>query len=106
MNKNELLTQFTLICSGLTELAEKIDENKWANSCFHPALAILENDDLSVQHRLESAYDCTNVFGGMGSWIDSPPYSAYLYQQTEQYDYLTNELWKSRQAVMRLSHLN
>lgn len=100
MDKVLLLETFKTICSQLADLTIKIDEPNWGKSFFSPALAILQDENLSVDERLKKAYDRTGVFGGMGSWLDCPPYSAYRVGLTQQYDELTEELWECRMAVV------
>ncbi|KWX77466.1 hypothetical protein AML91_07880 [Paenibacillus jilunlii] len=35
------------------------------------------------------------VFGGMGSWNDSPPYSAYSHQREQEYNILSARLYET-----------
>ena len=41
------------------------------------------------------AASCADVFGGMGSWNDSPPYMAYEKGLEKEYESLSNELLKN-----------
>lgn len=51
--------------------------------------------------RLVLAVEKADVFGGMGSWNDSPPYYAHDRGRDEEYDQVTYELYvQSRRAAM------
>ncbi|MCR5721847.1 MAG: hypothetical protein K6G72_05855 [Lachnospiraceae bacterium] len=51
--------------------------------------------------RMFLAASKADVFGGMGSWNDSPPYMAHKKGLSREYDILSQELYvQTREAVM------
>lgn len=99
---DEFIHYFAQVCHGLADLADEIGEAGWAGRFFRPAYMALSDDDLPTTRRLEIAIDKTHVFGGMGSWLDSPPFSAESHGQREKYDRLTDRLYCCRQHAIRL----
>ncbi|KWX87857.1 hypothetical protein AMQ83_10505, partial [Paenibacillus riograndensis] len=79
-------------------LADGIGEQFWTYNFFEPARDILKGQApaaqppfllpavYKVQARilLNAVYKAW-VFGGMGSWNDNPPYSAYLHEREQDY---------------------
>lgn len=94
--------EFKKVLCEIAELAEKIDQSFWAGY-FNKALDILENgfcdndDKISElpekNRRLFYAADKADVFGGMGSWNDSPPFYAEEKGLSDEYTRLSNELF-------------
>lgn len=99
---DEFIHYFAQVCHEIAELADKIGEAGWASRFFRPAYMALSDDDLSTTRRLEIAIDKTHVFGGMGSWLDSPPFNAHRRGKNEAYDRLTDRLYCCRQHAIRL----
>lgn len=102
--------EFTSALSDIAELAEKIDEKFWAD-IFREALGILngsrecENTDLpnlpERNLRLYCAAAKSDVFGAMGSWNDSPPYSAKEKGLADEYRRFSDELFiQIRKALL------
>lgn len=91
--------EFKKVLCEIAELAEKIEQPFWAGY-FNKALDILENglsDEISEfpekNRRMSYAAEKADVFGGMGSWNDSPPFYADEKGLSEEYARLSNELF-------------
>ncbi|MDO7907755.1 hypothetical protein Q5741_15190 [Paenibacillus sp. JX-17] len=96
------------VLQGIGELADAIEESFWREKFFEPGLNILKgilpvpkmSFDLpaiyseQASRMLNAAYKSW-VFGGMGSWNDSPPYSAYQHQKEKEYEELTSQLYEA-----------
>jgi hypothetical protein len=98
----EFIHYFAQVCHEIADLADEIGEAGWASRFFRPAYMVLSDDDLPTTRRLEIAIDKTHVFGGMGSWLDSPPFSAHYHGKNEAYDRLTDRLYCCRQHAIYL----
>ena len=88
-------------------LADKIDFQNFGN-IFRKAISILNGEKIEniqktfygiyfselpkINKLLFYASDISDVFGGMGSWNDSPPYYAHEKGLESEYDSLTEEL--------------
>ena len=88
-------------------LADKIDFQNFGNT-FRKALNILNGESFEnirntlygqtlfkipeINARLFYSAKISDVFGGMGSWNDSPPYYAHKKGLESEYDSLTEEL--------------
>ena len=88
-------------------LADKIDFQNFGN-IFRKAIDILNGEKVEniqktfyglyfselpkINKYLFYASDISDVFGGMGSWNDSPPYYAYKKGLEIEYDNLSKEL--------------
>lgn len=85
----------------IAEFAERIDEKYWAD-VFREAKRILDGElELSVSNdipekimRLAYAAAKSDVFGAMGSWNDSPAYSAMEKGFSEEFNRLSGELFE------------
>ncbi len=90
---------FAETLKSIKGLAEEIDCNNFAN-CFQKALdCLLSEVEISKilpskNQRLFDSAQYAAVFGGMGSWNDSPPYMAQKKGLREEYDTLTNQLYR------------
>lgn len=102
MQMGEFITHFTMICQKIAQLADDIDEIHWARHFFRPAYLVLVDDALNNEQKLIKAIHYTQVFGGMGSWLDSPPFSAKIHQKTAEYDQLTDALYDCRKYALKL----
>lgn len=96
------ITHFAQVCHDLADLANDIDASEWARGCFRPAYIALCDDSLDPKTRLQIAFDRTDVFRGMGSWDDNPPYRAYCYQKSADYQRLSDELCDCRSHARTL----
>jgi hypothetical protein len=90
---------FLKVLIEIESLANKIDCEMFAN-CFRKAIDILQDKSIDVGERLRQAARNANVFGGMGSWNDSPPYLAHTKGLGEEYDKLTAELYRQIQFAV------
>lgn len=100
-NQADFIAHFAQVCHDIAELADEIGETHWASNFFRQAYMALSNDSLPAARRLKIALNKTHVFGGMGSWNDSPPFSAQLHGRCARYDELTEALWQCRQMAMK-----
>ncbi len=101
--------EFAGVLTDIAELAEKIDESFWAD-IFRKAKDILDGNsecdksglpDLPERNlRLFSAAAKADVFGAMGSWNDSPPYSAHEKGLSDDYNRLSDELFIQIQRAL------
>lgn len=98
---------FKNILNRIATFANKIDFQNFAN-IFTKAYDILNGETVEnmknifygqyffelpeINKRLFYASDISDVFGGMGSWNDSPPYCAYEKGLENEYNSLSNEL--------------
>ncbi len=100
MTEHELIRRFHLAASDMAKLAEAIGEWHWKQAFFDRALQTLENEALPERERLRLACEQTHVFGGMGSWNDSPPFSAAERGLLKEFENATAALYDIRSAVM------
>lgn len=94
--------EFKKVLSEIAQFAVKIDQPFWTGY-FNKALDILENglsdegDEISElpekNQRLSYAAEKADVFGGMGSWNDSPPFYAEEKGLSDEYARLSNKLF-------------
>ena len=98
---------FKNILSKIATLADKINFPNFGNT-FRKAFNILNGESFEnirntfygqtlfkmpeINARLFCSAKISNVFGGMGSWNDSPPYYAHEKGLESKYDSLTEEL--------------
>lgn len=99
---DEFVRQFAAVCLDVAVFAEEIGETFWAKRFFRPAYMALSDEHLSPKQRLTIAIDKTHVFGGMGSWLDSPPFSAADQQKTATFNALTDALYEYRTLAIKL----
>lgn len=108
---------FTKTLEEIRNLAVTIDADDFA-AVFSEALSILNGEEFpnkeyallfqpvpkflpEVNRRLLAAAKRAWVFGGMGSWVDSPPYQAEDKGLSTQYKELTNRLYSGiNQAIL------
>ncbi|MRN52304.1 hypothetical protein [Paenibacillus monticola] len=104
----ELSAKLKDLLQQIGQLSVEIDETFWKDSFFDQGIAILEGLPSAPQlsfdlpsvysdqaHRLLDAVYKTWVFGGMGSWNDSPPFSAYTHNRKQEYDKISIELYET-----------
>jgi len=60
----------------------------------------LANESLPERERLQLVCEQTQVFGGMGSWNDSPPFSAVEHGLLDEFETVTAALYEIRSLVM------
>ena len=98
---------FKDVLNRIAILADKIDFQNFGN-IFRKAIDILNGEKIEniqktfyglyfselpkINKHLFYASDISDVFGGMGSWNDSPPYYAHEKGLESEYDSLTEEL--------------
>jgi len=81
-------------------LAEAIGEQHWKQAFFDRALQTLANESLPERERLQLVCEQTQVFGGMGSWNDSPPFSAHEHGLSDEFEKTTSALYEIRSTAM------
>ncbi|WP_211296440.1 hypothetical protein [Paenibacillus donghaensis] len=104
----ELAGKLEEVLSQIAELAVEIGEAFWSSSFFEPAIGILKGTGPAAQLSFELPAVYTDrarallnavykawVFGGMGSWNDSPPYAAHLQGREQDYDRLSARLYET-----------
>lgn len=106
---NDNTSEFKIVLSEITELAENIDQSSWAD-IFRESLEILDGrrecENVNLLNlpernlRLYCAASKADVFGGMGSWNDSPPIYAAEKGLSEEYNRLSNELFIQIQKAL------
>lgn len=98
---NTLKNEFYNSLKEMENLAIELDFLGFANM-FRNGYKILENENISTKERLVKAYKSTYVFGGMGSWNDSPPCYAHEKDILEKYNELTEKFYKIRKKIEKL----
>lgn len=96
MTEPELLRRFDQALTNIAQLAEAIGEQHWKQAFFDRALQTLANESIPAHKRLQLACEQTHVFGGMGSWNDSPPFSAAEHGLLEEFGTATAALYEIR----------
>ncbi len=98
--------EFAKALTDIAELAVRIEESFWAD-IFRKAKDILdgnsEYDKMRLPERnlrLYSAAAKADVFGAIGSWNDSPPYSAHEKGLSDDYKRLSDELFIQIQRAL------
>jgi hypothetical protein len=91
---------FIEVLHGIKQLAEKLEFPSWAE-WFQNALTCLKRDQIEPgvlphsNQRLLNAASAASVFGGMGSWNDSPQYAAYHEKGLRaEFDSLSSRLYR------------
>lgn len=100
MTEPELLRCFDQALTDIAQLAEAIGEQPWKQAFFDRALQTLANESLPERERLQLVCERTHVFGGMGSWSDSPPFSAAEHGLLEEFGTATVALYEIRLLAM------
>jgi len=100
MTEPELLRRFDQALTDIAQLAEAIGEQHWKQAFFDRALQTLANESLPERERLQLVCEQTQVFGGMGSWNDSPPFSAAEYGLLTEFETATEALYEIRSLAM------
>lgn len=90
------------------DLANAIEESFWTDHFFEPAKSVLNGTGTAAQlsfylpdiykdqaRTLLNAVYKAWVFGGMGSWNDSPPYSAYQHDREQEFNTLSARLYET-----------
>ncbi|WP_025704156.1 hypothetical protein [Paenibacillus graminis] len=96
------------VLCAIWDLADGIGESFWTNNFFKPARDILNEQAPAAQmpfhlpavykdqaRTLLNAVYKAWVFGGMGSWNDSPPYSAYVHGREQEFNILSARLYET-----------
>lgn len=87
--------------SNIADLAHQIEEFSW-ETIFREAKESLNNESLLIDARIKKSLAKSSVFGGMGSWNDSPPYSAHQKNLSQKFELLTSELYEQRNKVLMM----
>ncbi|OKP86116.1 hypothetical protein A3842_06865 [Paenibacillus sp. P3E] len=90
------------------DLAYTIEESFWSDHFFEPAKSVLNGTGIAAQlsfhlpdiykdqaRTLLNAVYKAWVFGGMGSWNDSPPYSAYQHDREQEFNTISARLYET-----------
>lgn len=99
-DKQALIDEFARCALALRDLADKLGYPNFAKMMDN-ALSCLYDDGLDNGQKLLQAYECSRIFGGMGSWVDSPPFTAHELGLSDDYDKITDELWQIRQKARK-----
>ncbi|MBC1992430.1 hypothetical protein HCJ62_06600, partial [Listeria welshimeri] len=67
---------------------------------FNSGLTILK-EDLSDQDKAKLVVAATRIFGSMGSWNDSPPWSAQQLNMEKEFEEITSEFYEKRKQLMQ-----
>lgn len=97
-DKQSLIDEFARCALALRGLADKLDCPNFAKM-MDDTLSCLCDDGLNDRQKLLRAYECSRIFGGMGSWVDNPPFLACELGLSDEYDKITDEFWKIRQKA-------
>lgn len=85
----------------IADLANEIGELHW-EKLFRESKEFLTDESLSMNERINKSLAKSSVFGGMGSWGDSPPYSAHQKGLSKEFDVLTAELYDQRKRILMM----
>ena len=100
MTEQELVRRFHQALTDISTLAEAIGELHWKRAFFDKAARTLENESMPFEERLRLACEQSHVFGGMGSWNDSPPFSAHEHGLSDEFEKTTSALYEIRSTAM------
>ncbi|OAM25856.1 NADH dehydrogenase [Eikenella sp. NML01-A-086] len=100
MTEQELIRRFHQALAEIAQLAGAIGEQHWQQAFFDKARHTLANEALLARERLRLACEQSHVFGGMGSWNDSPPFSAAEHGLLEEFEQTTAVLYEIRSAAI------
>ena len=100
MTEQELVRRFHQALTDISTLAEAIGELHWKRAFFDKAAQTLENESMPFEERLRLACEQSHVFGGMGSWNDSPPFSAHEHGLSDEFEKTTSALYEIRSTAM------
>ncbi len=91
--------------SDIIELSKNIKEESWAKFFENAKNKLIAEEDIiskniscsypELNHRLIEAVSSGWCFGGMGSWNDSPPYSAHVLGLDEEFKRVTENLYST-----------
>ncbi|MDO4896538.1 MAG: hypothetical protein Q3971_04160 [Moraxella sp.] len=99
-DKQSLIDEFARCALALRELADKLGHANFAKM-MNDTLSCLCDDGLDDKQKLLQAYERSRVFGGMGSWVDSPFCTAHELGLSDEYDKITDEFWQIRQKARK-----
>lgn len=99
---NSNIEVFKETLKNIAMLAHDMDEFSWEKMFIH-AYERLTDSSLTISERLEQAVYKSAVFGGMGSWNDSPPYSAHVHNLSTEYEQLTRQLYEQRKIALMVA---
>ncbi|WP_379152959.1 hypothetical protein [Paenibacillus sp. sgz5001063] len=104
---SDLSGKLEAVLRQIGDLASEIGESFWTEHFFEPAGQVLNGTGPAVQlsftlpdiyndqaRTLLNAVYKAWVFGGMGSWNDGPPYSAYQHDREQEYSELSARLYE------------
>ncbi|MCP2040055.1 hypothetical protein L1281_000635 [Neisseria sp. HSC-16F19] len=93
-----LIEQFAAQTVLMRGLADRLGYPNFAHMMTN-TLSSLHDTHLSERERLQRAYDASRIFGGMGSWNDSVPVTAFEMGISDEFDQTTERFWAVRTAV-------
>jgi hypothetical protein len=67
---------------------------------FNSGLTIIELEGVSNSQKAEQILAKTQIFGGIGSWNDSPRYSAYKLGVGGEFDFSTTDFF-NQQVILK-----
>ena len=94
-----LIGDFRRALDNIAALADTLNFPGWTRT-FRAARRALDDETLPATERLARALQGSQVFGGMGSWLDSPPAVAYEQGLSATYDAATDALYTIRQRSL------
>ena len=95
-----LIGDFRRALDNIAALADTLNFPGWTRT-FRAARRALDDETLSATERLARALQGSQVFGGMGSWLDSPPAVAYEQGLSATYDDATEALLDIRERSQK-----
>ncbi|MGY3779490.1 hypothetical protein [Isobaculum melis] len=93
------LHEFECSLLEIKDLADKLDYPNFSRM-FNLGLTILK-EDLSEHDKAKRVVAATCVFGGMGSWNDSPPYSAHQLDMEKEFEEITSTFYEKREQLIK-----
>lgn len=94
-----LISEFKRLALALKTMAEVLDYGNFAKM-MENTVGALDDERLDDKQKLLKAYDCSRIFGGMGSWLDCPPFTAEHAQLSQDYDKITGAFYDIRKKAL------
>lgn len=95
-----LIIEFLHCTKAMHELAVRLEAINFAKMMAR-TIGILEDPTLDPIKKLTYAYDSSHIFGGMGSWNDSPPFTAHEMGISEEFERITDDFYDIREQVRK-----
>ncbi|MBF2387529.1 hypothetical protein [Listeria welshimeri] len=93
------LLEFKCSLLKIKKLSDALDYPNFS-IMFNSGLTILK-EDLSDQDKAKLVVAATRVFGSLGSWNDSPPWSAQQLNMEKEFEEITSEFYEKRKQLMQ-----